>query len=69
MDMMPPETRCREEDKAVILAHQSELAAIGEDLVQAFYNTLFATRRRRLSFMRASGPCAKTPCGTFGRRR
>lgn len=68
MDMMPPETRCREEDKAVILAHQSELAAIGEDLVQAFYNTLFAHPQTAAVFHEGERPMREDTLRNFWKK-
>lgn len=40
-EQMPPSTRFRPEDAAVIKKHHDILLTWGEDLVQGFYNTLF----------------------------
>lgn len=40
--MMPPQSRFRSSDAAVIAQHREALSAIGPDLVQAFYDTLYA---------------------------
>ena len=42
IDQTPPAIRVSPEQAAVIAAHADELLALGPEIVQAFYDTLFA---------------------------
>lgn len=56
VQQMPPETRFRPEDAAVIARHRNTLLSWTEEMVQAFYDTLFTHPPTRKVFREGERP-------------
>jgi hypothetical protein len=56
LQQMPPETRLRPEDKEVIARHKDTLLSWTPELVQAFYDTLFAHPPTKAVFREGERP-------------
>lgn len=65
IEMMPPTTRFREEDKAVILKNKDVLLGMSEDLIQAFYNTLYSHAQTSAVFHEGERPMREETLRNF----
>jgi uncharacterized protein YcaQ len=61
MEDMAQEARFRPEDHQVLLKHKDRLLALTDELVKAFYDTLFATPNTRKVFHEGERPSGKRP--------
>lgn len=68
LEQMPPEDRFSQEDAEVLLRHRDLLASLGEELVQAFYNALFAHPTTRAVFREGERPKREETLRTWWRR-
>jgi hypothetical protein len=68
LQQMPPQTRLRPEDEAVIARHKELLLSWTPELVQGFYDTLFAHTPTRSVFHEGSARRGRRPWWTGGRR-
>lgn len=68
IEMMPPQERFSEADRDLITANQSVLLPMGEDIVQSFYNTLFAHGPTAAVFHEGERPAREQTLRDFWQR-
>lgn len=68
LEQMPPETRFRPEDAATIARHKDLLLSWSEELVKAFYDTLFAHPPTRKVFREGERPDREETLRAWWRR-